>query len=110
MESLHRVAGAMVSDCQVVATAFALDNLQKRGELSIDPGETVHEGMIIREGESGHMSPFRSPMPRHRPTDSAAGGRCSEWPLTDVDPGRAMIHERVLVRMERIRGGKETVR
>jgi GTP-binding protein len=45
----HRVGGAMVSDRLGVATGFALDNLQKRGELFIDPGETVYEGMIIGE-------------------------------------------------------------
>jgi GTP-binding protein len=28
---------------------FALDNLQKRGELFIEPGDEVYEGMIIGE-------------------------------------------------------------
>ena len=45
----HRGGGAMVADRMGTATGFALDNLQKRGELFIEPGETVYEGMIIGE-------------------------------------------------------------
>ena len=45
----HRVGGAMTSDRKGVSTAFALDNLQKRGTLFIGPGEEVYEGMIIGE-------------------------------------------------------------
>ena len=32
-----------------VAVAFALDNLQERGELFIGPGVEVYEGMIVGE-------------------------------------------------------------
>jgi GTP-binding protein len=39
----------MTADRHGVATAFALDNLQKRGVLFIDPGDVVYEGMIIGE-------------------------------------------------------------
>ena len=49
----HRVGGAMTADRSGVATAFALDNLQKRGELFIEPGEEVYEGMIIGEASRG---------------------------------------------------------
>lgn len=45
----HRIGGAMTADRSGVATAFALDNLQKRGELFIEPGEEVYQGMIIGE-------------------------------------------------------------
>jgi GTP-binding protein len=44
-----RVGGAIISDRSGVSTAFALENLQKRGELFIGPGEDVYEGMIIGE-------------------------------------------------------------
>ena len=30
-------------------TAFALDNLQKRGEMFVGPGVEVYEGMIVGE-------------------------------------------------------------
>jgi GTP-binding protein len=45
----HRVGGAMMSDRLGSATGFALDNLQKRGELFIEPGGELYEGMIIGE-------------------------------------------------------------
>ncbi len=45
----HRHGGAIVSDRAGTATAFALDNLQKRGELFIGPGDVVYEGMVIGE-------------------------------------------------------------
>ncbi len=45
----HRIGGAMAADRSGGATGFALDNLQKRGELFIEPGEEVYEGMIIGE-------------------------------------------------------------
>ena len=44
-----RIGGAMVSDRAGTATGFALDNLQKRGELFIEPGDPVYEGMVIGE-------------------------------------------------------------
>ena len=45
----HRQGGAIISDRKGVSTGFALDNLQKRGDLFIGPGEEVYEGMIIGE-------------------------------------------------------------
>ena len=45
----HRVGGAMVADRRGAATAFALDNLQKRGQLFVEPGTEVYEGMVIGE-------------------------------------------------------------
>lgn len=44
-----RVGGAIVSDRMGLATGFALDNLQKRGELFVEPGDPVYEGMVIGE-------------------------------------------------------------
>ena len=44
-----RRGGAMVADRRGTATAYALDNLQLRGELFIGPGEEVYEGMIVGE-------------------------------------------------------------
>jgi GTP-binding protein len=45
----HRVGGAMAADRLGSSTGFALDNLQKRGEMFIGPGVEVYEGMIIGE-------------------------------------------------------------
>ena len=44
-----RATGALVADRTGVATAYAIFNLQERGEIFIDPATQVYEGMIIGE-------------------------------------------------------------
>ena len=44
-----RTAGALVADRTGVTTAYALSNLQERGEIFIEAATTVYEGMIIGE-------------------------------------------------------------
>ena len=44
-----RAEGVLVSDRVGAATAFAIANLQDRGEIFIDPATEVYEGMIIGE-------------------------------------------------------------
>ena len=44
-----RAEGVLVSDRVGVSTAFAIANLQERGEIFIDPATEVYEGMIIGE-------------------------------------------------------------
>jgi GTP-binding protein len=44
-----RATGALVADRAGVATAFAIWNLQERGEMFVEPGEVVYEGMIVGE-------------------------------------------------------------
>jgi len=44
-----RATGALVADRTGIATAYAIFNLQERGEIVIEPGITVYEGMIIGE-------------------------------------------------------------
>jgi GTP-binding protein len=46
-EMATRLTGALVADRPGVSTAFALWNLQERGELFIGPGVEVYEGMIV---------------------------------------------------------------
>jgi GTP-binding protein len=45
----HRTTGALVSDRSGRTTAFAIENLQPRGEMFVGPGEQVYEGMIVGE-------------------------------------------------------------
>ncbi len=45
----HRITGALVSDRSGRTTAFAIENLQPRGEMFVGPGEQVYEGMIVGE-------------------------------------------------------------
>jgi GTP-binding protein len=44
-----RVNGALVADRSGPATSYAIYNLQERGEIFIDPGTQVYEGMIVGE-------------------------------------------------------------
>src|SRR5215510_7131093 len=44
-----RATGALAADRSGVATAYAIYNLQERGEIFVEPGTAVYEGMIIGE-------------------------------------------------------------
>src|SRR5215204_2857534 len=44
-----RATGALVSDRAGVATAYAIWNLQERGEIFVEPAEKVYEGMLVGE-------------------------------------------------------------
>ena len=44
-----RATGALVADRTGPATAYAISNLQERGEMFIDPSTQVYEGMIVGE-------------------------------------------------------------
>ncbi len=44
-----RPTGALVADRAGVATAYAIANLQERGEIFVEPATTVYEGMIVGE-------------------------------------------------------------
>jgi GTP-binding protein len=44
-----RTTGVLVADRPGAATAYAIWNLQERGEIFIEPGEPVYEGMVVGE-------------------------------------------------------------
>lgn len=44
-----RQGGAMIAQGTGMVTAYALDNLQQRGELFVTPGDEVYEGMVVGE-------------------------------------------------------------
>jgi GTP-binding protein len=44
-----RMTGALVADRIGVATAYAIYNLQERGEIFVEPATPVYEGMIVGE-------------------------------------------------------------
>jgi len=46
-EMASRATGALVADRAGTTTAFALWNLQERGEMFVGPGTEVYEGMIV---------------------------------------------------------------
>jgi GTP-binding protein len=45
----HRMSGALVSDRAGKTTGYAIEHLQGRGEMFVEPGERVYEGMVIGE-------------------------------------------------------------
>ncbi len=45
----YRPTGALVADRAGRVTAYAIEHLQDRGDLFIEPGERVYEGMIVGE-------------------------------------------------------------
>ncbi len=44
-----RATGALVADRAGVATAYAIANLQERGEIFVEPSTPVYEGMVVGE-------------------------------------------------------------
>ncbi len=53
----HRSSGVMIAMCKGVSVAYALFNLQNRGELFIEPGLKFYEGQIIGEcSRSGDLT------------------------------------------------------
>lgn len=52
-EIQKKQTGAMVSMAKGKALAFALDNLQTRGTLYIEPGVEVYEGMVVGDTAKG---------------------------------------------------------
>jgi GTP-binding protein len=45
----HRITGALVADRAGKSTGYAIEHVQDRGEMFIEPGERVYEGMIVGE-------------------------------------------------------------
>ncbi len=45
----HRITGALVSDRNGKTTGYAIQSAQERGEMFVEPGEKVYEGMIVGE-------------------------------------------------------------
>jgi len=45
----HRTTGALVADRQGKVTAYAIEHVQDRGEIFVEPNDRVYEGMIVGE-------------------------------------------------------------
>jgi GTP-binding protein len=55
--------GVLISNAEGPAVAYALWYLEERGELFVNPGEALYEGMIIGENSRGHdleVNPLKS--------------------------------------------------
>ena len=45
----HRITGALVADRSGKVTAYAMEGAQDRGDMFVEPGARVYEGMIVGE-------------------------------------------------------------
>jgi len=45
----HRTTGALVADRAGKVTAYAIEHVQDRGEIFVEPGDRVYEGMVVGE-------------------------------------------------------------
>jgi len=118
----YRSGGAMVADRRGKSTGFALDNLQKRGELFLGPGTEVYQGMIIGEAaRAGTMTvnPTKGKQLtniRTHATDEAINLKpprvltlesAIEWiaadELVEITPGKIRVRKRLLAESERRR-------
>ncbi len=121
----HRQGGAMAADRIGTSTGFALDNLQKRGELFIGPNTDVYEGMIIGEAsrpEDMQVNPTKTKQLtniRTHSTDEAIKLKPAkemtlelaiEWiaedELVEVTPSAIRVRKRFLTESERKRQKK----
>jgi GTP-binding protein len=111
----HRVTGALVADRPGKITAYAIEHLQNRGEMFIEPGERVYEGMIVGENtreedidvnivKEKRLTNMRSStsdegvylFPVHRMSLEQALEWVREDELLEVTPGSLRLRKRVL--------------
>ncbi|WP_027370673.1 translational GTPase TypA [Desulfovermiculus halophilus] len=80
-----RSTGSIVSDRFGSAVAYALFNLEPRGEIFIVPGDAVYEGMIFGE-HNRPMDLNANPCKEKKLTNVRAAGRDENVTLTPVRP------------------------
>lgn len=116
----HRQGGAMISDRAGATTAYALDNLQKRGELFVGSGQQVYEGMIIGESSRAEELPANPTRPKQltnirtvnadeaiklRPNRQLTLETAIEWiasdELVEVTPRTIRVRKRYLTESDR---------
>ena len=80
-----RFTGSIVSDRQGAAVAYALFNLEPRGQLFVRPGEPVYEGMIF--GEHNRATDLNAnPCKEKKLTNMRASGHDENVILAPVKP------------------------
>ncbi|MFP4421633.1 MAG: translational GTPase TypA [Desulfococcaceae bacterium] len=80
-----RFTGSIVSDRQGVAVAYALFNLEPRGQIFIVPGDPVYEGMIFGEHNRAYDI-TANPTKEKKLTNMRASGRDENVILSPVKP------------------------
>ncbi len=80
-----RFTGSIIADRQGSAVAYALFNMEPRGELFIGPGEPCYEGMILGE-HNREMDINVNPCKEKKLTNIRASGKDEAIVLTPVRP------------------------
>ncbi|MCP4568227.1 MAG: translational GTPase TypA, partial [FCB group bacterium] len=84
-EFASRFNGSIVSDRQGAAVAYALFNLEPRGQLFIEPGDPAYEGMIF--GEHNRSNDINAnPCKEKKLTNIRASGRDEAVVLSPIIP------------------------
>ncbi len=87
-----RLTGSIVSDRQGKAVAYALFNLEPRGEIFIRPGDPVYEGLIFGE-HNRSQDIYANPCKEKKLTNVRASGSDENVVLSPIKP---MTLERAL--------------
>ncbi|MES1199829.1 MAG: translational GTPase TypA [Pseudomonadota bacterium] len=87
-----RLRGALVSNDKGASTAYALWNLEERGQMFIADGEDIYEGMIIGENARGEDLDV-NPMKGKKLTNVRASGKDESIRLT---PPRRLTLEQAM--------------
>jgi len=111
----HRISGALVADRAGKTTGYAIEHAQDRGEMFVEPGERVYEGMIVGENareedmdvnivKEKKLTNMRAStseegiqlLPAHKPTLEYALEWIREDELLEVTPHTLRLRKRVL--------------
>jgi GTP-binding protein len=118
----HRVNGALVADRAGVVTAYSIEHAQERGEMFVEAGDMVYEGMVVgenaREGDIAvnitkekkltNIRSSTSDIAAHLfPARKMSLEQCLEWIGDDesleVTPKSLRLRKRTLTANERAR-------
>jgi GTP-binding protein len=80
-----RFTGSLVSDRQGTAVAYAIFNLEPRGQMFIAPGDPVYEGMLVGE-HNRHNDIDVNPTKEKKLTNMRASGKDENVILTPIKP------------------------
>ncbi|HEY6193493.1 MAG TPA: translational GTPase TypA [Candidatus Eisenbacteria bacterium] len=110
----HRTTGALVADRQGLVTPYAIEHVQDRGEIFVEPNDRVYEGMVV--GENSREQDMDVNMVRAKkltnmrsqgedavrlvPTKKMSLEQALEWiredELLEITPASLRIRKRVL--------------
>jgi GTP-binding protein len=123
-----RSNGVMISNCNGTANAYALNNLQERGVMFVEPGDAVYEGQIVAENArdsdmtvnpttTKKLTNMRTTSsdeniilkPARKMTLEQALEYIEDDELVEATPGSIRLRKALLTESLRKRAGKKTI-